>query len=137
MFQFSSLKNVRECQNSCFFKNLVANKRTNNYFGTSSKVAHSFPKCEVDDVDVKVTSLSFSKKAFIPKFFASFNVYLLVFFCMLMSAKTTQTSTHPKILQMGKNMIKGAKVKVLFQRFHVTCVISMLVYNFKFYILNI
>jgi hypothetical protein len=34
--------------------------------------------------------------------------------------------------QMGENMIKGAKgtkVVVLFQRLHMTCVISMLVYN--------
>jgi hypothetical protein len=31
---------------------------------------------------------------------------------------------------------KGAKVKVFFQRLHITCVIFMLVYNFKFYILN-
>jgi hypothetical protein len=39
----------------------------------------------------------------------------------------------------GENTIKGAMgahVKVLFQGLHVTCVISMLVCNFKFYILD-
>jgi hypothetical protein len=39
----------------------------------------------------------------------------------------------------GENTIKramGANVKVLFQGLHMTCVISMLVYNLKFYILD-
>jgi hypothetical protein len=39
----------------------------------------------------------------------------------------------------GENTVKGAmgaKVKVLFQGLHVTCVIFMLVYNLKFYILD-
>jgi hypothetical protein len=54
-----------------------------------------------------------------------------------MSTKTTQTSTHLKILQMGENMIKGtkgAKVKVFFQRLHMTHVISwwFLTLNFVF-----
>jgi hypothetical protein len=43
------------------------------------------------------------------------------------------------IALMGESMIKGAKgvnVKVLFQGLHMTHVISMLVYNFKFYILG-
>jgi hypothetical protein len=31
---------------------------------------------------------------------------------------------------------KGAKVKILFQGLHMTCVISMLVYNLKFCILD-
>jgi hypothetical protein len=31
---------------------------------------------------------------------------------------------------------KGAKVKVLFQGLHMTCVIYVLVYNLKFYILD-
>jgi len=41
---------------------------------------------------------------------------------------------------MGEKTIKGAKgnkVKVLFQGLHVTCVIFVLVYNFKIYILSI
>jgi hypothetical protein len=39
----------------------------------------------------------------------------------------------------GENMVKGAKgakVKVLFQRLHMTRVIFVLVYNLKFCILN-
>jgi hypothetical protein len=32
--------------------------------------------------------------------------------------------------------IKGTKVKVLFQGLHMTCVILVLVYNLKFYILD-
>jgi len=43
------------------------------------------------------------------------------------------------IALMGENMIEGAKgvnVKVIFQGLHMTHVISMLVYNFKFYILG-
>jgi len=43
------------------------------------------------------------------------------------------------IALMAESMIKGAKgvnVKVLFQGLHMTHVISMLVYNFKFYILG-
>ncbi len=31
---------------------------------------------------------------------------------------------------------RGAKVKVFFQRLHITCVIFMLVYNFKFCVLD-
>jgi hypothetical protein len=31
---------------------------------------------------------------------------------------------------------KGTKVKVLFQKLHMTCVILALVYNLKFYILD-
>jgi hypothetical protein len=40
------------------------------------------------------------------------------------------------MIQKGENKVKGArgaKVKVLFQGFHVTCVF-VLVYNFKIYI---
>jgi len=40
----------------------------------------------------------------------------------------------------GQNMVKkiiDAKVKVLFQELHMTCVIFVLVYNFKFCILDI
>jgi len=41
---------------------------------------------------------------------------------------------------MDENMVKGvrgAKVKVLFQRLHITCVIKfVLIYNFKFYVLG-
>jgi hypothetical protein len=40
---------------------------------------------------------------------------------------------------MGENMIKrsrGAKLNVLFQGLHMICVIFVLVYNFKFYILG-
>jgi hypothetical protein len=32
---------------------------------------------------------------------------------------------------------KGTKVKVLFQGLHMTCIIYVLVYNLKFYILDI
>jgi len=42
--------------------------------------------------------------------------------------------------QQGENMAKGPtniKVKVLFQGLHMTCVIFVLVYNFKFLISNI
>jgi len=42
-------------------------------------------------------------------------------------------------LMWGEIMIKGAKgtkVKVLFQGLHMTCVIFVLVYNFKLYILD-
>jgi hypothetical protein len=41
--------------------------------------------------------------------------------------------------QVGEIMVKGtrgAKVKVLFQELHMTCVIYVLVYNLKFYILD-
>jgi hypothetical protein len=41
---------------------------------------------------------------------------------------------------MGENIINGvmgAKVKKKFQRLHMTCIIFVLVYNFKFCILNI
>jgi hypothetical protein len=31
---------------------------------------------------------------------------------------------------------KGVKLKILFQGLHMTCVIFVLVYNFKFYILS-
>jgi hypothetical protein len=40
---------------------------------------------------------------------------------------------------LGENMVKGvrdAKVKVFFQGLHMTHVIFVLVYNFKFYILG-
>jgi hypothetical protein len=40
---------------------------------------------------------------------------------------------------MGENMVKGAKdakVKVLFEGLHMTCVIFVLVYNFEFCILG-
>jgi len=40
---------------------------------------------------------------------------------------------------MGENMVKGVKgtkVKVIFQGLHVTCLIYMLAYNLKFYILD-
>jgi hypothetical protein len=43
------------------------------------------------------------------------------------------------LLQLGENIIKGAKggkVKILFQGLHMTFVIPMLVYNFKFCILD-
>jgi hypothetical protein len=42
--------------------------------------------------------------------------------------------------QMGENIVKitkCVKVKVFFQRLHMTCVIFVLVYNLKFYILDI
>ncbi len=41
---------------------------------------------------------------------------------------------------MGENIVKrtkGAKVKVFFQRLHMTCVIFVLVYNLKVWILDI
>jgi hypothetical protein len=44
------------------------------------------------------------------------------------------------IALMGENMIKGVKgikVNFLFQGLHMTHVVSMLVYNFKFCILGI
>jgi len=40
---------------------------------------------------------------------------------------------------MGEIIVKGAKgtkVKVLFQGLHMTCVIPVLVYNLKFFILD-
>jgi hypothetical protein len=40
---------------------------------------------------------------------------------------------------MGENTVKGAKgtkVKVLFQELYMTCIIFVLVYNLKFYILD-
>jgi hypothetical protein len=45
-----------------------------------------------------------------------------------------------KIAKVGENVVKGArsaKVKVLFQGLHITHIIFMLVYNLKFYILEI
>jgi len=44
-----------------------------------------------------------------------------------------------KVDQLGENTIKrakGAKVKVLFQGLHMTCVIFVLIYNFLNYILS-
>ncbi len=44
-----------------------------------------------------------------------------------------------KTWPQGENMVigaKGAKVKIIFQGLHMTRVIFMLVYNFKFCILN-
>jgi hypothetical protein len=79
-------------------------------------------------VDVEITPLIFSRKAFTPICFTFFKCVHVNFFCKLMSTKTTQTSTHLQILQMGENMIKGtkgAKVKMFFQRLHMTHVISM------------
>jgi hypothetical protein len=43
------------------------------------------------------------------------------------------------LVKMGEITIKGArgaKVKVLFQGLHMTCVIHALIYNLKFYILD-
>jgi hypothetical protein len=48
-------------------------------------------------------------------------------------------SIDPILSHMGEIMIKrakGAKVKVIFQGLHMTCVILALVYNLKFLILD-
>jgi hypothetical protein len=37
---------------------------------------------------------------------------------------------------LGEITVKGAKVKILFQRLHMTCVIPTFVYNLKFCILD-
>jgi hypothetical protein len=49
--------------------------------------------------------------------------------------KSTTNFSHTNKIQLGENMVKGtrgAKVKVFFQGLHMTCVILLLVYNFRF-----
>jgi hypothetical protein len=49
--------------------------------------------------------------------------------------KLKKDAYHMTLPQNGENMVKGtkgAKVEVIFQGLHITCVIFVLVYNFKF-----
>jgi hypothetical protein len=49
--------------------------------------------------------------------------------------KLKKDAYHMTSPQSGENMVKGAKgakVKILFQGLHITCVNFVLVYNFKF-----
>ncbi len=53
--------------------------------------------------------------------------------------KLKKDAYHMTLPQNGENMVKGtkgAKVEVIFQGLHITCVIFVLVYNLKLCISN-